>query len=171
LEVFTYVTDFPDPKPGKGEVLIKVEATALNQIDLIVRKGYPGISIALPHILGGDISGKVAEVGEGVGHVSAGARVVCYPLVACSECALCAEGKRNLCLNWKYFGLHLRGGYAEYVVVPAQNVISLPASASFEEAVVIPVAGLTAYHAIKTVGALQEGETFFIWGGMGQRWK
>ncbi len=166
-DVLTYVTDFPTPVPGPGEVLVKVAATGLNHVDLVVRRGYPGISIPLPHIPGGDIAGVVDELGDGVTGVKAGTRAVVYPLVACGECPLCNEGKPNLCLNWKYFGLHLKGGYAEYVVVPAHNVIPLPDGVSFEEAAAIPVAGLTAFHALKTVGNLQPGQTFFIWGGAG----
>ena len=166
-EVLTYVTDFPTPVPGPGEVLVKVAATGLNHVDLVVRRGYPGISIPLPHIPGGDIAGVVDELGDGVTGVKAGTRAVVYPLVACGECPLCNEGKPNLCLNWKYFGLHLKGGYAEYVVVPAHNVIPLPDGVSFEEAAAIPVAGLTAFHALKTVGNLQPGQTFFMWGGAG----
>ncbi len=166
-EVLTYVTDFPTPVPGPGEVLVKVAATGLNHVDLVVRRGYPGIPIPLPHIPGGDIAGVVDELGDGVTGVKAGTRAVVYPLVACGECPLCNEGKPNLCLNWKYFGLHLKGGYAEYVVVPAHNVIPLPDGVSLEEAAAIPVAGLTAFHALKTVGNLQPGQTFFMWGGAG----
>lgn len=166
-EVLTYVPDFPEPTAGTGEVVVRVAATGLNQIDLVVRNGYPGIEIPLPHILGGDIVGTVEERGDGVEGVERGSRVVVYPLVACGTCPLCAEGTPNLCLNWKYFGLHLKGGYAQYVAVPAKNLLPLPDSVGFEEATALPVAGLTAYHALMTVARLRKGQTFFLWGGAG----
>jgi len=162
-----YTTDFPKPAIGHDEVLIEVKATAVNRVDLVVRGGYPGIQIPLPHILGGDIAGTIAEVGTGIQGLRVGQRVVTWPLIACGKCVLCAEGKENLCLNWKYFGLHRHGGYAQFVAAPVASLLALPDSVSFEEATALGVAGLTAYHAIKTVGQLERGQSFFIWGGSG----
>jgi NADPH:quinone reductase-like Zn-dependent oxidoreductase len=161
------VTNFPVPTVGPDEVLIEVKATAVNRIDLVVRSGYPGIQIPLPHVLGGDIAGVVADVGSNVHGVGLGQRVVTWPLIACGKCALCAEGRENLCLNWKYFGLHRHGGYAQYVSAPAASVLTLPDSVSFKQATALGVAGLTAYHAITSVGQLRRGQSFFIWGGSG----
>lgn len=62
-EVLKYVEDFPTPERKEGEVLIKIKTTSLNRADIVVRNGYPGLTIPLPHILGGDIIGEVAEVG------------------------------------------------------------------------------------------------------------
>ena len=166
-EKLVYVADFPKPKVEPDEVLIEVGATAVNRVDLVVRGGYPGIQIPLPHILGGDIAGTIAEVGSSVRDFSIGQRVVAWPLIACGTCALCAEGKENLCLNWKYFGLHRHGGYAQYVAAPAASLLPLPESVSFEGATALGVAGLTAYHGLKTVGQLLQGQSFFSWGGSG----
>jgi NADPH:quinone reductase-like Zn-dependent oxidoreductase len=96
-----------------------------------------------------------------------GSRVLVYPLLPCYDCPLCREGKLNLCQRWRYFGLQVPGGYAEYVAVPFYNLVPLPDSVSFTDAVSLPVAGLTALHALRTVGELQPGQTFFIWGGTG----
>jgi NADPH:quinone reductase-like Zn-dependent oxidoreductase len=166
-EKLVYRTDFPDPVIAPDEVLVKVGATSVNRVDLVARVGYPGLSLSLPHILGGDIAGTVAGTGSGVKGFSQGDRVVAWPLIACGTCPLCREGKENLCLNWKYFGLHRHGGYAEYVAVPAASLLPLPPSVSFEEATALGVAGLTAYHALTSVGELRRGETFMIWGGSG----
>ena len=167
IEVLTLTNDYPTPSAGEGEVLVKVEATGLNRVDTLVRQGYPGIEIELPHIPGGDIAGTVAETGSGIDSMDSSARVLVYPLISCGECLLCLEGKRNLCLNWKYIGMHLKGGYAEYAVVPAENIVPIPDSVSYEDAIACSIAGLTAYHGIKTVGELKEGQSFFIWGGAG----
>lgn len=162
-----YTTDFPVPTIGPDEVLIEVKATAVNRVDLVVRAGYPGIQVPMPHVLGGDIAGTVAELGAAVKGFSIGQRVTTWPLIACGKCALCAEGKENLCLNWKYFGLHRHGGYAQFVAAPAASLLALPESVTFEEATALGVAGLTAYHAVTSVGQLKRGQSFFIWGGSG----
>lgn len=166
-DVLTYTTDFPKPSPAPGEVLVGVASTGLNQVDLVVRRGYPGLAISLPHIPGGDIAGTIEAVGEGVDRSMIGRRIVAYPMIACGKCQLCLEGKPNLCLNWKFFGMHMNGGYSEYVCIPAANAFSLPNNITWAEAVALPVAGLTAYHGLKNVGKLKAGETFFIWGGSG----
>lgn len=163
----TYTQQFDKPSFNSNEVLVRVRATSLNRIDLVARNGYPGIPIPLPHVLGGDICGEIAELGGQVSDLRKGQWVVIYPLVWCGECPLCHEGKYNLCLNWQYFGLHRQGGYAEYVAVPAANVVPLPDNVTFEQGASVPVAGITAYHGVSSVGNLQAGETFLIWGGGG----
>ncbi|HUX12997.1 MAG TPA: zinc-binding dehydrogenase [Spirochaetia bacterium] len=161
-EVLGMRTDFPEPVPKDGsgaeEVLVRVEATGVNRMDILVRNGYPGLTTPLPHICGADIAGTLAQTGE---------RVVIYPLLSCGTCAMCRAGRTNLCLNWRSIGLHEKGGYAEYVSVPRKNVFTLPAEISYDEAVALPVAGLTAYHALKTVANVQKGDTVFVWGGAG----
>jgi NADPH2:quinone reductase len=164
-EVLQFVSDFPKPSPGRGEILIRVKTAGINNVDLVNRRGYPGITIPLPHILGGDIAGEVAELGEGVDGPEVGTRVVVYPLIGCGTCPQCRDGKPNICLQWRFIGMHINGGYAEYVSVPAENV--LPISISYEEAVTLPVAGLTAYHGLVTEGGLKPNQAFFIWGGAG----
>ena len=165
--VLRYRTDLVRPAPGPGEVLVRVEATGLNQVDRVVRLGYPGLKVKMPHVLGADIVGTVESVGDRTAGVEEGARVAVYPIVSCGDCALCRGGDPNLCVDWQYFGLHRSGSYAEHVVVPAENVLRLPDSLSFEHAVAVPVAGLTAYHALVGVAKLKPDQTFFIWGGAG----
>ena len=87
-EKLIYETDFPEPSVGPGEVLIKVKATGVNRVDLVVRSGYPGITVSMPHIPGGDIAGTVAQLGGNVRGFSLGERVVTWPLIACGTCAL-----------------------------------------------------------------------------------
>ncbi len=161
-EVLKMVDDFPEPEladqSGVDRVLVKVEATGVNRMDILVRNGYPGLKTPLPHICGADIAGTLADTGE---------RVVVYPLLSCGTCAACRNGRPNLCADWHSIGIHEKGGYAEYVAVPKANVFPLPAEVAFEEAVSLPVAGLTAHHALKTIARVQPGETVFIWGAAG----
>jgi len=167
LEQLIYSDELPTPEPRAGEVLLRNRATTVNRVDLLVRSGYPGIEIGLPHVPGGDLSGEVADLGAGVEEVVVGDRVVVYPLVTCGVCGYCGGDAANLCANWKYFGLHRWGGYAEYAVVPASCLVPLPDEVSHVEAATLPVAGLTAYHGLLGLSDLAPGGTLFIWGGSG----
>lgn len=160
-----YTEDFPVPELKPDEVLVKIKATTINRADLVIRTGYPGLSLNFPHILGGDIAGVVEKAGSDVKNFKTGERVVSWSLVACGECEWCKRGRGGLCFNWQYFGMHRRGSYAEYAAVPESSLIKLPENISFEDAACLPVAGLTAYHALGKVGNLKKDETFFIWGG------
>jgi NADPH:quinone reductase-like Zn-dependent oxidoreductase len=155
------------PSPGPGEALIRVEATGVNHMDLLVRRGYPGIPVTLPHVMGGDVVGRVVALGPGVAAVREGDRVIVTPVVGCGRCALCRRGQKHLCLEWQYIGLHRPGGYAELVAVPAENLVLIAPTLDARLAAALPVAGLTAYHALRGVAAMRPGETLFLWGGAG----
>lgn len=161
------LAEIPAPTPGPGEALVRVEATGVNQMDLLVRRGYPGIPVTLPHVMGGDVVGQVAALGAGAAGVREGDRVLAAPVVACGRCPLCAGGRSHLCLEWRYLGLHRPGGYAEYAAVPVENLVPISATVDAASAAALPVAGLTAYHALSGVARLQPGETLFLWGGAG----
>ena len=167
VEKLVYQEDYPEPLLRKSDVLVRIRATTVNRIDFFVRQGYPGVQIKFPHIPGADIAGTVEEVGPSVKKFRKGDRVLAWPLIACGACELCRQGRRGLCLQWEYFGLHVDGSYAEFVSVPEESLIPLPKGISFEEAATLPVAGLTAYHALVTVGQVRKGETVLIWGGSG----
>jgi NADPH:quinone reductase-like Zn-dependent oxidoreductase len=167
VEKLVLEENFPIPAISNDEVLVRVKATSVNRIDFFIRSGYPGIEIPFPHIPGADIAGEVAEVGSDVTAFREGDRVLSWPLIACGDCEYCMKNQRGLCLNWKYFGMHIDGSYAEYVRAPAASLIPLPKDISYEDAATLPVAGLTAYHAFTSVGQLRKGETALIWGGSG----
>jgi len=164
-EVLEFVENFPEPQIKNNEVLINIKATSLNRVDLTIRKGYPGLSLNFPHILGGDIAGVVVQLGENVKDIKINQRAVIYPVVL-PEIRDPHYGE-NEYLNegWQFFGMQRNGSYAEYIAVPAENVISIPDNLSYEDAAAIPIAGLTAYHSIFYNSVLDENKTFFIWGG------
>jgi NADPH:quinone reductase-like Zn-dependent oxidoreductase len=160
-EVLRY-TDAPEPAIGANEVLVRVRACALNHLDLWVRRGLPGRSIAFPHIPGSDISGEVAKIGEGVSNVRVGERVLLAPGLSCGQCPQCIAGRDNFCKQYTLFGSGVHGGYAEFVKSPAANVIPIPGNLSFEEAAAIPLVFLTAWHMLFYRAHLQPAEEVLV---------
>lgn len=160
-EVLRY-TDVPEPAIRAHDVLVRVRACALNHLDLWVRRGLPGRSITFPHILGSDISGEVAKVGESVSNVRVGERVLLAPGLSCGQCPQCIAGCDNFCKQYVLFGSGVNGGYAEFVKSPAANVIPIPGNLSFEEAAAIPLVFLTAWHMLFYRAHLQPAEEVLV---------
>ncbi len=160
-EVLRY-TDVPEPSIGPNDVLLRVRACALNHLDLWMRGGLPNRPVKFPHILGSDISGEVAKVGESVNHVRVGEKVLLAPGVSCGECPQCLAGRDNLCKDYTLFGTTIPGGYAEFVRSPAVNAIPIPGNLSFEEAAAIPLVFLTAWHMLFYRAHLQPAEDVLV---------
>jgi NADPH:quinone reductase-like Zn-dependent oxidoreductase len=156
---YTYV---PTPRPGPHEVIVKVKACALNHLDLWTLKGMPGIKVSMPHILGCDIAGEVVETGSKVRGIPLRKPVVLSPGQPCGKCAHCRDGWDSLCNHYKITGFQVDGGFAEYVKVPAANVIRVSDRLSYEEWAGIPLVFLTAWHALVTRAGLQKGEKVLI---------
>ena len=142
--------DWPDPEPGPGEVRVAVRACGLNHLDIFVRRGMPGFPVPMPFISGGDIAGVIDGLGEGVAGWRPGDRVTVNPQTAAGM-----------------IGEELIGGLAERVVVPAGNLVRLPASMSFETAAAIPINYGTANRMLFTRGRLAAGETMLVLGASG----
>lgn len=155
------------PMPAANEVLLRVRAAALNRVDQVLMTGYPGLTLELPHVLGADFAGEIAEIGADVTGWSVGERASVYPLVACGACALCEEDRPNLCVHFQYFGMHRPGGFAEFVTVPAENLCRIPGNLDFVTAASAGVAGITALHALRQNTNLRPGNTVLVWGATG----
>ena len=157
----------PIPEPHPGEVRIKVKACALNWLDVGVRRGPKFGEIPLPLIGGGDIAGVIDTVGERVTSWQAGDRVLIYPLITCGVCEFCRRGEPTTCPEHRIIGEHINGGLAEYTIAPAANLLRIPAGLSYIEAAALPVALMTAWHMLITVGQLRPGEIALILGAGG----
>src|SRR5579863_9571572 len=99
------IADVPAPAPGPHEVQVRVTATALNHIDVWMRRGLPALHLELPHVSGGDVCGVVSTLGEGVagapGAVRVGERVVLNPGISCGRCGPCLGGRDTFCPNFR----------------------------------------------------------------------
>lgn len=156
------IVERPVPEPGPGEVLIRVEATALNHLDLWVRRGIPGVQYPLPMVPGTDVAGIVESVGAGVTGIAPGLKMMAAPGISCGRCAACAAGDDNLCRHYGIIGETCDGGCQEYIVLPAANVLPRPANISAEEGAAIPLTFLTAWHMLVVRARIQPGQDVLI---------
>ncbi|MCS6998304.1 MAG: alcohol dehydrogenase catalytic domain-containing protein, partial [Aquificaceae bacterium] len=128
VEGLRVLENFPEPELKEEEVLVRVRAVALNHLDLWVRMGALAVKPELPHILGSDVSGVVERVGSLVKDIREGDEVVVAPGLSCGVCYECQSGHDNHCRHYDILGLKAKGGYAEYVSVPARNIIKKPSN-------------------------------------------
>jgi NADPH:quinone reductase-like Zn-dependent oxidoreductase len=154
--------EVPAPRPGPGEVLVRLRAAALNRLDIWVRQGGRGYPPGYPHISGSDGAGEVTDVGEGVASPRVGDRVVIDPWIACGACEACRSGETVLCAHLRIVGAHTPGTYAEQVCVPAENALPIPERLTDAEAAVMPFAFSTAWHALIERARLRAGESCLI---------
>ena len=145
-------TDFPDPVPGEGDVVVRVRATSLNYHDVFTRRGMPGIRIAMPAIMGLDVAGEVAALGPGVTGWRVGDRVVGDPINR-------VEGGLT--------GETVHGGLAEYCRLRAHQLVRIPDGVTFAQAAALPCAYGTARRMMFTNGHVMAGEKVLILGASG----
>ncbi len=166
LDVLRY-TDLPDPRPGPGEVLVQVKACALNHLDIWVRRGWPGLKLPMPHVGGSDVAGVIAALGEGVTGWEVGQRVVVDPGITTREDEWTRRGETSVSPGYTILGEHRWGGCAEYVVVPASNLLTIPEGFDFPEAAAPLLVGLTAWRMLIHRARLRAGESVLIVGAGG----
>jgi NADPH:quinone reductase-like Zn-dependent oxidoreductase len=152
------LNNIPEPKPGPGQVLVRVHATSLNYRDLMIASGRYGAPVSLPLIPLSDGAGEIVSIGDGVTRWKKGDRVA-----------------GTFFQNWQTgpirreafgaaLGGTLNGMLAEFVVLPAEGVIAIPSHLSFEEAATLPCAALTAWNALVTSGKISADQTVLVLG-------
>lgn len=156
------LAQIPDPKLRPEEVIVRIQACALNHLDIWVRQGIPGVSVAMPHVLGSDVCGEIVEVGREVKSRKVGESVVVSPGVGCRVCEYCLAGKESLCDQYDIVGFRRNGGYAEKIAVDARDVIPVSKGLTPVEWAAVPLVFLTAWHMLATRAQLKGGETVLI---------
>ena len=154
--------DYRDPVAGAGDVVVRVRACALNQVDMLLLDGRFPPPEGLPHVNGCEVAGTVETPGAGVTGLTAGQRVIVFPGFSCGTCEFCLRGERTVCLRYGYLGAHTDGGYAELVRVPAANCLPLAEVIGFEAAAALPLAFLTSWHALIAQAGLKPGQTVLV---------
>ncbi|MDC0360691.1 zinc-binding dehydrogenase [Alphaproteobacteria bacterium] len=151
LDKLVMDVNYPDPKPGEGQVVIKVGACSLNYHDVFTVRGMPGIKVPVPVIIGLDVAGEVAELGPGVSGWSVGDRVLINPI----------DQKRGLT------GEMFDGGLSEYFLASEEQLIRMPDGVSFAQAAALPVAYGTAHRMMFTNGGIKAGDKVMVLGASG----
>ena len=144
------IRELPDPRPAAGEVLLRVRAAAMNYLDVLVRRGMPGVRTPLPFVSGGDIAGEVLALGEGVEGWAAGDRVAVNP-----------KTPKGL------LGEEVPGGFCTLLAVPATHLVRIPPGLDFATAAAIPINFGTALRMLDTIGRVQPGELVLVLGASG----
>jgi NADPH:quinone reductase-like Zn-dependent oxidoreductase len=156
-----------DPVVQPGHVLVKVRACAINHLDIWVRRGWPGLKLAMPHWCGADVAGEVAQLGEGVAGWRIGDKVVVDPGVSTTEDEFTRRGEASVSPGYRILGEQVRGGAAEYLAVPASNLLLMPETLGFPEAAAPLLVSLAAWRMLIHRAGLKAGETVLVVGAGG----
>ncbi len=154
--------EVPEPSAGPGQVKIRVKAAGLCGTDLHILKdefrSWP------PVVLGHEVAGEIAALGDGVTGLDVGARVTTETYFTyCGVCRYCRAGQNNLCLNRRSIGSGVNGGFTNYVIVPSRNIHTLPETVNFEAgALTEPLACIC--HAVLTTPTIEPGDVAVIAG-------
>jgi D-arabinose 1-dehydrogenase-like Zn-dependent alcohol dehydrogenase len=156
-----------DPKPGAGEVLVRVKAEGVCGRDLIDRRGgFRGLK--LPVILGHEFAGEIVGVGSGVSALSVGDHVANLLRLSCGACRSCLRGETPVCeKGWESFGQTRDGGYAELVAAPAASLVKVPSELSYVEAAPVACTFGVSLRALRSVGKVTLGDRILITGASG----
>ncbi|MCP3031567.1 zinc-binding dehydrogenase [Halobacillus sp. A1] len=163
------MADLPIPEPKEHEVLVKVEACAINNTEIWMREGAYGTGgksgwrpegVQFPRIPGSDITGKVVQAGSNVEETMVGRNVVLFPFTSSGK-----EGEEHISEDMSFIGSEYDGGYAEYVVWPAELCYDMPLD-DYTDSCVFSVSGMTAWHMVEQI-APQPGETVMVTGANG----
>ncbi len=156
------LTDLPVPRPGTGQVLLKVSTCGLCHTELDEIEGR--VQPKLPVVLGHEVVGEVVELGQEVLNLRLGDRVgVAWIHSACGKCRFCHEGKENLCPDFKATGCHEDGGYAEYMVVAEDFAYPIPGQFTDSQAAPLLCAGAVGYRALNLTG-IENGKSLGLYG-------
>ncbi len=158
------IEEIERPTPKEGEVLVRVFACGIcgTDVHIAVEGLFP--TFFTPITLGHEGAGVVDELGEGVSVLKVGDRVGIYPGIPCGECSLCLSGKDYLCPKNKILGIFQDGCFAEYVVVPEENLFLLPDDIPFEVGALLSDAVSTAFHATYRRAKIRGGEVVSVFG-------
>ncbi len=156
----------PVPRPGLNEVLVRVRASGLCSTDLHLVSGRQPLG-DLPRILGHELAGDVVGLGHAVTGWQAGDRVTAAIDVTCARCRHCLTGQTQRCPAMQRIGFERDGGHAEYVAVPAGNLVALPPELPYDAAAILPDAVACMYHSLIHQGGLGVGQRVLILGAGG----
>lgn len=158
------IEEVPTPKPGPGEVLVKVKASGICGSDLFAYHFWPPETFGRKSLTPGhECAGVVEAVGKNVEALSEGDRVCMDYVIPCGQCYYCIAGKSNLCENLKCVGFEVDGVFAEYICLPERQFLKLPENIPFDQGAILGCAVVTPYHSLR-IAEITPGDTVAIYG-------
>ncbi len=159
----TRIEDIEEPKDG---IIIRLAYAGLNPVDINTIKGKTNYKLnPYPHIPGAEFVGTISDPGKST-KFKRGDRVIIFPRIFDGTCDRCIEGREEICRNGGIIGVTSNGGFAEYFSTDEDHLIKIPDDMCFEDAVSLPVGGLTSYHALKLAN-LKKDESILVVGASG----
>jgi acryloyl-coenzyme A reductase len=155
------------PEPGRGQVLIAVEAFGVCRRDAIVRAGILTKGVNLPLVPGHELAGTIASLGAEVEGWAIGDRVTVMQTIPCGRCRRCREGASTLCERLSTYGHDRDGGYATHALVEERSLARVPSGVPLKVAAIAGCAMGTAYHGLRHVAAVEPGDVVLITGASG----
>src|SRR5438445_975322 len=157
--------EVPEPKPASDEVVVQVQSCGLNHLDLWLEEGALPVPVQLPRTPGGEIAGRIVEVGAEVAGWRRGDEVAVQSNLFCGECEFCRRGDESLCLRGTLLGVQCDGGFAEKALVPARALVRLPEGVDFDTSAALTLAGSTAMHMLTNRAQVKPGDWVLAIGG------
>ena len=154
--------DIPDPEPGPGDVLVRVQACGVNHSDLDSRAGTSRWAFELPMVLGAEFTGTVVAVGDPGGPIRTGDVVTALQQYSCGHCDQCARWRPDLCAAFEIFGTTRWGGYGEFVRVPAQVAVPLQPADDPLAMAAGQCAVSTAWHMVNRLALVRPGDLVLV---------
>ena len=157
----------PVPAIGPTDALLRVRAAGVG-LTIVMMIAVPGRVTAFPRIPGHEVAAEVAEVGSEVTNVAVGDRVTCHFYLTCHACRYCRSARETLCERFRgYVGMAADGAYAEYMAIPALNLVRIPVEVSDRDACVAADAIATPLHACREEARIGPGDTVVVVGAGG----
>jgi len=157
--------DVPAPHPAPDEVVVEVHACGVNHLDLWLEEAGLPIKVPLPRTPGGEVSGRILELGSHVKDWLVGDAVAVQSSIFCGECEFCKQGEESICIRGELLGINRDGGFAERVVVPARTLVRLPDRVDFNTSAALTLAGSTAMHMLTHRTQVRAGDWVLVIGG------
>ena len=157
------VEEIEEPAPGRGELLVRVRATSVNHRDIWIRRGHPhpAYRVAMPAILGIDLSGDVVALGPTVEGFAEGDRVTVCPYLPCGRCTFCRRARPQYCPNFDVY----HGTYADLASLPASAALKVAPHVSDEALASFSNSYITAWEMLVGKARVGPADTVFVWAG------
>ena len=160
--------EWPAPSAGPGEVVIGVHAVTVGRtLDVAARAHGADFDAKLPRVPGSDPAGIVLEIGRGVTRFAPGQRAVCTSTLFCGRCASCLAGRTQACDDHRVVGVHIDGGDADRVAVPAASLEPVPPAVDLEQAAAMAVSYPVAWNLLREQARVRAGEVVLVMGAGG----